>query len=345
MIKRIYPRMSTADFVARSIAIHGDLYDYSESVFQGLKDTFSFFCNRCKTTRTLAQAGTHIRKNKPCGCKPCNHEKLLPCKICGVDVSSKVYYNQQKRCKQCCENLKNARKFRVEAKHGKHCKTCGTWFVKRHNSYCSVECKKEAPRKVVEFTCANCGKHGMRVPSGIKNPSRVFCDPKCQKQFQATRFWDYQTRGQRDLGVPSIAKSKKAKAKWKICSRKQRLQTSEGAKWWSKCKEAKANITRQVDLCDWDRRCASATSMLKQRREPVFRLEKQKVYSWDKTISGNRKRLRKDLRSKEEIAWSNKINHTVRACKRRLQARSKDDIGTVGITTKAIRQELLLFAE
>lgn len=101
MIKRIYPRMSTADFVARSVAIHGNLYDYSESIYRGLKRPFSFLCNRCKTRRTLSQAGTHIRKNKPCGCKPCNHEKLAPCKICGVDVSSKVYQKQNKKCKEC----------------------------------------------------------------------------------------------------------------------------------------------------------------------------------------------------------------------------------------------------
>ena len=101
MIKRLYPRMSNADFVARSVAIHGDLYDYSESVYAGLKSPFSFFCNRCKTTRTLSQAGTHIRKNRPCGCKPCNHDKLSPCKICNAGVSSKIYHKQNKKCAEC----------------------------------------------------------------------------------------------------------------------------------------------------------------------------------------------------------------------------------------------------
>lgn len=108
MIKRIYPRMSTADFVAKAIAIHGDLYDYSESVYDGLKEPFSFGCKRCGTTRTLTMASTHIRKIRPGGCKPCNHDRLSPCKICGVGVSSKVYHKTAHKCNECFQEYKRS---------------------------------------------------------------------------------------------------------------------------------------------------------------------------------------------------------------------------------------------
>lgn len=108
MIKHVNPRMSTADFVARASAIHGSLYDYSESVYQGLKEPFSFGCNRCGTIRTLSQAGTHIRKKKPCGCKPCNSDKISTCRICNTGVSSKVYYKTSGKCKECFEEYRRS---------------------------------------------------------------------------------------------------------------------------------------------------------------------------------------------------------------------------------------------
>ena len=104
MIKRNSRCYNREQFIAKAKAIHGDLYDYSDTVLSGSQDPVSFKCNRCGTTRTLSQAGSHIRKIRPCGCKPCNHDRLSPCKICGVSVSSKVYHAQAKRCKACCDN-------------------------------------------------------------------------------------------------------------------------------------------------------------------------------------------------------------------------------------------------
>ena len=134
MIKRIYPRMSTADFVARSVAIHGDRYDYSESVYLRLKEPFSFGCKRCGTRRTLSQAGTHIRKNRPCGCKPCNHDRPSPCKICGVAVSSKVYHKQGFRCNECNADHQFSRSSPwasvIRRQVHRHCKRLSPWGFK-----------------------------------------------------------------------------------------------------------------------------------------------------------------------------------------------------------------------
>ena len=345
MIKRNGRFYDPVDFFAKAKAIHGDLYDYSETVLNGSENPLSFKCNRCGTIRTLAQAQSHIRKNRPCGCKPCNSDRLSPCRLCGVNMSSKIYHKQGKRCDACREREKQNSLAVKEKKHGKHCKKCGVWFVDRDRFYCTAECRKSAVAKPVEFCCAYCGTQGFKDPHSINNPSRIFCNRECQKQFQATRYWDYQSKGKAKHGVVSLAKSRKAKAKWENQRREERTQSSNGAKWWSKCLEAKTRIYWAAGRTDWDQRCGSALSMLKKRREPMFRLERQAVHSWDRTIRNNKKRVKIDPRTKEQIEWSNKINHTVRACKRRFAARNNGDIGIFGTSTVETQQGLPLHAE
>ena len=342
MIKRIYPRMSTADFVARSIAIHGDLYDYRESVYDGLKEPFSFVCKRCGTTRTLSQAGTHIRKNKPCGCKPCSSDRLSPCKVCGVAVSSKVYHKQAKRCKTCCDQAKLERAKRIEEKHGKHCKTCGTWFVYKDRFYCSSDCSQNRPKKVCLKTCSYCETQFERALSYDKGQRFNFCSVDCQNAFQRASYFQYQNETPRPV---SKIRTRAARSKWYTKRRRERRKNSQAAIWWSRCVDCRSNMVRSSSLSEWDRRCNSAASMMKTRRDPVFRLEANRILNWDKVIAKNKRRLRVDNRPKEEKEWSKRINHTVRACKRRFAARSKDAIGRSGTNTKEIRQWLLPFAE
>ncbi len=342
MIKRIYPRMSTAEFVTKAIAIHGDLYDYSESVYDGLKEPFSFGCKRCGTTRTLSQAGTHIRKIRPCGCKPCNHDNLSPCKICGVGVSSKVYHRQAKRCEACCDQAKADRAKRIEEKHGKHCKACGTWFVYKDRFYCSKECSQNRPKKVCRKTCDYCRSEFERSLSSEKGQRFNFCSVACQNAFQRASYFQYQNETPRPI---SKSRTRNARSKWYTERRRQRRKNSQSANWWSKCLDCSSRIMRSVEISEWDRRCDSAASITKKRREPVFKLESIRVLTWDKTIGKNRNRLLVDHRPKEQIEWSNKINRTTRSCKRRLAARSKNDTGLFGTKTEEIRQGLLPFAE
>lgn len=342
MIKRIYPRMSTADFVARSIAIHGDLYDYSESVYDGLKEPFSFGCKRCGTTRTLSQAGTHIRKNKPCGCKPCSSDRLSPCKVCGVAVSSKVYHKQSKRCKACCDQAKADRAKRIEEKHGKHCKACGNWFFCSRSVYCSRKCSQNRQKKVCLKTCSYCGTQFERALSYDKGQRLNFCSVACQNAFQRVSYFQYQNETPRPV---SKIRTRAARSKWYTKRRKERRKNSQAAIWWSRCVDCRSNMVRSSGLSEWDRRCNSAASMMKKRREPVFRLEANRILTWDKVIAKNKGRLRVDNRPKEEKEWSKRINHTVRACKRRFAARNRNDTGGFGTKTGAIRQGLLPFAE
>ena len=350
MIKRGRPARSRyrnlEEFIEIARSIHGDLYDYSETVLNGSQDPISFKCNRCGTTRTLSQAGSHIRKIRPCGCKPCNHDRLSPCKNCGVAVSSKVYHSQAKRCKECCDKAKQARVAHKESKHGKNCRVCNTWFVKRDTPFCSKECSKAAVAKPVAFCCAYCGAEGFKDPHKIRSATkRLFCTPDCQRRFQSTRYWDYQSKGQREKGIVSRGKTKIARSKWAKQRRLERMQSSNGAKWWSKCKEQTAKVGRQFEVSDWDRRCNSAAGLLKSRREPTFKLEKYVLHSWEKTIRKNRQKLLIDSRTKEEKEWSMKINTAAKSCKLRFLAKNKNATGCFGTSIEVAAQGSLPFAE
>lgn len=228
------------------------------------------------------------------------------------------------------------------AKHGKHCKACGCWFVHKDRFYCSLECRKSAVAKPIQFACSHCGKAGVRGPHKVKNPERIFCSKQCQNAFQKTNYADYQNIAAKPV---SKTRTRIAKSKWYTKRRKERLKNSKSAEWWSKCVEGVSSILRLNTVSDWDRRCSSAASMMKKRREPVFRLEAIRVLTWSRTIAKNRKRLWVDDRPKEQIEWSKKINHTAKACKRRFAARSRDAIGRSGTNTTEIRQWLLPFAE
>lgn len=345
MIRRNSRCYNREQFIAKAKAIHGDLYDYSDTVLSGSQDPVSFKCNRCGTTRTLSRAGSHVRKIRPCGCKPCNHDRLSPCKICGVSVSSKVYHAQAKRCKACCDKAKQDRATHKESKHGKNCKTCGVWFVNRDRFYCTVECRRAAIAKPVECKCSNCKIDILRSPHNLKNPERVFCSKSCQSDFQSKHWLEYQKKSQDELYPTSKTKTKIARSKWANQRRLERRKNSIAAKWWSKCKEQTAKLKNQIEVSDWDRRCNSAASLLKSRFEPTFKLEMYKVHSWEKTISRNRGKLRIDSRTKEEIQWSKKFSSVARNCRRRFLAKNKNDTGCSGLKTKEAQQELLPFAE
>lgn len=337
MIKRVY---TTADFIEAGRLRNGDLYDYSRAVFNGFQNSVILGCKRCGKWITLKNAASHYMKG--CGCKACNRDKLSPCKICGVGVSSKVYHKQAKRCKACCDQGKADRTKRIEEKHGKHCKVCGNWFVNRDRFYCSTECNENRPKKICRKTCHYCKSEFERALSYEKGQRFNFCSVACQNAFQRISYFQYQNETPRPI---SKTRTKAAKSRWYTKRRKERRKKSQAAIWWAKCVECSFSIFRSRIMSEWDRRCQSAASMMKKRSNPVFKLESNRVFTWGKTITRNRSRLRSDSRPKEQIEWSKKINHTVRACKRRFAARNKSDTGLFGIKTEATQQGLLPFAE
>lgn len=308
MIKRIYPRMSTAEFVAKAIAIHGDLYDYSKSVYDGLKEPFTFGCKRCGTTRTLSQAGAHVRKIRPCGCKSCNHDRLSLCKICGVGVSSKVYHRQAKRCEACCDQAKTDRAKRIKEKHGKHCKACGTWFVYKDRFYCSSDCSRNRPKKVCRKTCDYCRSEFNRELSFEKGQRFNFCSVSCQNAFQKNNYSLYQTNGRI---VDWTEKSRKAKERWVRGKNRKKAKTEKGV-WFAKC--LKETTRSESRVGSWKKRCVAAVSSLADRWLGEFRLKSIKIVgSWDRRIQLERPRLHPKRRSK----WKQRCETANRNMRRR----------------------------
>ena len=228
------------------------------------------------------------------------------------------------------------------AKHGKNCKACGTWFVNRDRFYCSPECRKSVVAKPVEFTCSNCGRKSTRNPHKIKNPKRIFCNKECQNKFQKANYAVYQNTVAKPV---SKTKTNIAKSKWYTKCRDERRKNSIAGGWWLKCVKCKSRADQYLKQSAWDRRCYSAVKMIKERREPVFALQRSRGFTWDKTIKQNKKRLRVDNRPKDEIEWSTKINYSVRACKRRFLAKNKSDTGCFGTNIMETRLGLLPFAE
>jgi hypothetical protein len=151
----IYQPMTTARFIELAKAKHGDLYDYSETVYTASQKPVSFKCNRCGTNRTLSQAQCHIRKNRPCGCKPCNHSRMSPCKACGSEVSSNVYYKQGFRCSDCYQDRQwsLSDRWALLAKHEIHrvCKKLDVWGIKCKSALVSISTRKPGRNKKQEL--------------------------------------------------------------------------------------------------------------------------------------------------------------------------------------------------
>lgn len=63
-------KLSTEEFIERAREIHGDRYDYSNTVCTGSKNNVEIYCKKHKCTFTQ-QAGSHLRG---CGCPLCGKE-------------------------------------------------------------------------------------------------------------------------------------------------------------------------------------------------------------------------------------------------------------------------------
>ena len=299
--------VDTATFIQAGKRVNGELYDYSKSVFVGWRKPILIGCNRCGKLINLKNAGSHYIKG--CGCKACNHDRLSPCRVCGVDVSSKVYHAQAKRCRACCDKAKQDRVAHKESKHGKNCKWCGVWFVDRDRFYCTVECRKSAVAKPVEFCCAYCGAHGFKDPHSIKNPSRIFCGPECQNQFQATRYWDYQSKGQRINWMPSNCKA--AKKRWLARRAAYKADKPKG-KWFAKCMAETRGLPRPSS--GWEKRCDAAIRSIAGRVLGDFRLRSVKITgSWERRVQLEQPRLYQKGRTK----WKQRCETATRNMRRR----------------------------
>ena len=59
-------KLTTKKFIRRARKVHGDAYEYSETICTGVTNPITFFCNTCKNYTTITQARYHLENNRGC---------------------------------------------------------------------------------------------------------------------------------------------------------------------------------------------------------------------------------------------------------------------------------------
>lgn len=94
----------TQSFIERARELHGDLYDYSETVYVSARLPVEVICKRCGEKFRLAYALCHTG-TKRCGCKKCNKEEMLvkngSAKRCSQCGARRKYSHGNKKCREC----------------------------------------------------------------------------------------------------------------------------------------------------------------------------------------------------------------------------------------------------
>lgn len=101
----------TASFIEAAIAVHGDKYDYSQTVYVNTRSPIVIVCKKCGPF-TLSEPRSHLRLDKKCGCRACEQEETLQrigraksCIRCGVRL--KYCIGKQRKecmCSTCLES-------------------------------------------------------------------------------------------------------------------------------------------------------------------------------------------------------------------------------------------------
>lgn len=91
-------KMKKEDFVKKAKRIHGNKYDYTDSVFNGTKKSITIFCKKCQLPFTLRASG-HITSNMG-GCQRCigsTKEKTISDWL----ARNKIKFRKEKTFKSC----------------------------------------------------------------------------------------------------------------------------------------------------------------------------------------------------------------------------------------------------
>ncbi len=118
-------RMSREEFIARSVSVHGEKYDYSRVVFNGTANKVELVCNRCCEPMWITPTNHYFCGH---GCRKCSYEQLAltteefigRCKIRHGDVAydySRVTHSNSKG--------------KVEI----GCNRCGAYFFQRPDGH------------------------------------------------------------------------------------------------------------------------------------------------------------------------------------------------------------------
>lgn len=175
----------TASFIRRARQVHGDTYDYSLAKYTAAQQPITLICRVCGPF-VLSQAGTHYRKQKPCGCGKCNYGAYAGRKYCDcglpIDAHNKRIYAESNTCRTCYSRDRDAREFE---RRKRACKNCGEWYFRRSNNHTTCgPCKERRKRKRASsfVSCRTCGKEFFRCSQKRGRNKHHFCSLACYEK-------------------------------------------------------------------------------------------------------------------------------------------------------------------
>ena len=174
----------TESFIAKSRQIHGDKYDYSKTTYVAAKKPITITCKKCGKEFELSQAGSHIRKRKPSGCRKCRRRKCKTCQ-CGFRGYGDRLFPRQGggMCISCWGLAKEEKERRRKELLNRKCRNCGKKLntTDKRQITCGNECGyavRVKPRK--EVSCCVCGKALIRRADS-QHKSHC-CSLECQRK-------------------------------------------------------------------------------------------------------------------------------------------------------------------
>lgn len=251
----------TESFILAAMALHGKRYDYSQSVFTKSSEKITIVCRVCGPF-VMAQAESHYRKTKSCGCKTCEKKGSLRRSgrfhVCPMCRKWAVYKDTHGYCRDCRDIAAIVRNERKSRKNKSPCKVCGKLI---HNSNgrvtCSPECSKihsqrSKVEKRIEVECCACGVSVTRYKNALKNQERFCCSIDCQRHFALVE--NRSTAGKIDW----VERSKRAKELFKRRSTRKRRMKNEWFVAISRLLSKSSN--KPCDFESWEYRVRSRFS-------------------------------------------------------------------------------------
>ena len=189
---------SIQKFVKRAREIHGDTYDYSQSVWSGSQKPIKIICRKCGPV-TLAEAGSHYGKRR-CGCSKCNHESAMQKKRTVRQVQKtirpKVICNGCGKwsfadiCMKCrgrrIKEIAKERKDRLDRLRKRKCPKCSEEInsIDARKVFCSKRCSDASKKhEMICVKCTVCGITLERCKRKIESRKQFCCSLECQRQL------------------------------------------------------------------------------------------------------------------------------------------------------------------
>lgn len=311
----------TESFIAASVALHGNRYDYSQSIWTRTSGRITVICRVCGPFEITADS--HYRKG--CGCRECGLKSRARRKgqyqVCPYCRKWAKYRNTSRRCRDCADLHVKKTETNRTIKNTRSCPSCKKSFTStdKRQVYCSRDCGFQG-RTLERATvpCGYCGSEVTKPRQHIEKFHAVFCDLTCQQKWRAiksngTDTVSYWTR-----------RSERAKDRWKKTKSRERRKAN---KWLQIIPKQMARLRSkksQANKTAWERKCESASSTLRQRVVQRPRVARKKaVLSWESAVIRQLKAVEGKVRRQTRGPWERKCDSVASNLRKRAKRRAR----------------------